>query len=181
MRYQRQSEAPRKFNEEYEEEIQRLLAKTNTPYMRYPVYCYNCKKVFKNPYGNKQAPDVCQNCGVQFSEEVKCALPDFAVISDKIAFIFVHGSIHFKNEKRLMHDYHQYVELLENGYKCFVILNETLDRMLWSVRLAWLAAIKEAVRSDDAYLQLYENEQELGYLRRAVLKVFATVIPLQQG
>ena len=104
----------------------------------------------------------------------KCAIPDFKIQHrESRGFIFVHGSIHFKNQKRLMHDYHQYTEMLASGNKCFVILNETIETATASVLRGWLMACMVCLVDDRQYRAMYAGEKELGYLQRAVMEQVA--------
>lgn len=145
--------------------------------MRFPAYCYACKSVFRNPLHNTAAPSRCELCKTAFSADNKSALPDFCIRDVPRllnAFIFVHGSIHFKDEKRRMKDYHQFAELLSHGNKCFVILNETIEAATVSVLDAWVNHCEAAMLDDSLYRRMYEDEKELGYLQRAVLEHFTT-------
>lgn len=172
MTYQRASEVPKGFDTSYEDTIASVLRHCNVAFMRHPVYCYACKSVFENPHGPNKAPSGCKYCHVVFDGPEQYCLPDFRIYDNATneAFIFVHGSIHFKDEKRRKHDYRIYQELLSHDFKCFVIKNETIETATWSVLFAWVMLAVGCMRDNKRYLALYSNEKELGYLQRAILE-----------
>jgi hypothetical protein len=172
LKYQSLSQAPKGFDQSYEDTIQKVLQYCgNVAYMRQAVYCYQCKSVFQNPYGENKAPDGCKYCHMKYDGPEQYCLPDFWIqYQSKEGFIFVHGGIHWKNEARRKHDYRIYQELLNHDFKCFVIKNETISEATFSILFGWVITCLGCLLDNRRYVALYEQEKELGYLQKAVVE-----------
>ena len=122
--------------------LQGFLEEASVPYLVNQVFCFSCDNFF--PYENKDVPEHCPYCHVNFKGDIKGHLsrPDFIIMSwgnepdyyplrgvtppKHIGIIRVDGAVHQAKKSTRISDYHILQAFKEREIKVFIIPNDML-------------------------------------------------------